>query len=105
MVHSGPYRITLEPFGTQKWLPGDIWAGRPFVAKAAGKAGIRIGDVSLEKEVQEGDRLCVFENVTMPTGEGVFHTTFEIAGRKAFGGRDEDGDSLGPVHATFERID
>jgi len=105
IVRAGPYRITLEPFGKIKWLPGDIWAGVPFVAKAAGRAGIRIGDVSLEKQIAKGDRLCVFENVTLPKGEAVVKLTFEVDGKNVFGGKDEDGDSLGPVHVTFERID
>jgi hypothetical protein len=31
--------------------------------------------------------------------------TFDVDGKKVFGGRDADGDSLGPVHVTFERLD
>ncbi len=35
---------------------------------------------------------------------GVLKLTFEVGGRKVFGGKDEDGNSPGPVHVTFERI-
>ena len=100
----GPYRITLEPFGIQKWRAGDIWDGTPFVAKAAGSASFKMKKVFHEAKVKAGDKIIVFDKVEIPTGRNTFTVTFDIEGEKVFGRRDEDGNVLGPIHVTFEKL-
>ena len=90
---------------TIAWAKGDVWAGTPFVAEAAGRAGFRFGGVSREVPVGKGATRAVFEGVSLPEGEESFKMTFEVDGKPVSGGRNEDGVALGPIHVTFERID
>jgi len=105
VVHAGKYRITLQPFGKIKWARGDVWVGGPFRAGSAGKASFRMGDVHVSKKVEKGATECVLDNVLLPQGQRSFKIGFDVSGQRVFGGRDADGDALGPVHVTFERLD
>ena len=104
IVHPGPYRITLQPYGIVGWKRGDVWDGRPFVARGQGKAGFKIGGVSMSKAVNKGDKVCVFENVVLPKGKGNIRPTFVVGGKTVVGGRNDDGKQQGPIHVTFERL-
>ena len=55
-------------------------------------------------DVKPGDTRAVFDSVELPTGKNGFQVTFTVNGREVFGGRDQDGDSQGPIHVTFERL-
>jgi arylsulfatase A-like enzyme len=105
VVHPGPYRITLEPYGIVGWKRGDIWDGQPFVAGDKGLARIRMGDVSMSKPVNKGDKVCVFEDVMLSKGKGNIRPTFVIADKTVIGGRNAEGKQQGPIHVTFERVD
>lgn len=105
VVHAGKYKITLEPFGKVKWAPGDIWIGGPFKAESSGLASFTMANVRVSKDITEGETRCIFDDVSLPTGQMRFEVMFEVAGKKVFGGRDTDGDVLGPIHVTFERLD
>jgi len=105
IVHSGPYRITLEPYGIVRWNRGDVWAGEPFVASDSGRAGFRIGDVSMSKAVSKGDKVCVFEGVRLTEGKDFIKPEFLVGGKTVVGGRDAGNRQQGPIHVTFERMD
>lgn len=105
VVHSGRYRVTLEPFGVIRWAKGDAWDGIPFKAKSPGKASFRWGDVSVSAPVPKGAERCVFEDVFLPTGKGYFKGTFTVDGKKVYGGRNAEGQVLGPLGVIIERLD
>ncbi|MDP6046503.1 MAG: arylsulfatase, partial [Phycisphaerae bacterium] len=104
VVHRGPYRITLEPYGLVKWKKGDVWDGTPFIAADKGLAGFKFGDISMSKTVNKGDKVCVFDGVTLPEGKGAIRPTFVIGGKTVIGGRNAEGKQQGPIHVTFERM-
>lgn len=105
VVHEGPYTIVLEPFGTIKWAPGDVWAGKSFQAASEGSARFKMGNVNLSKTIHKGEKICIFENVILPVGVGNFKAEFKVADKQVFGGRNPEGIVQGPLHVTFERLD
>jgi len=105
IVHPGPYRITLEPYGIVGWKRGDIWDGRPFTARAKGSAGFAIGKTSKDKTIDKGDRVCIFENVILPKGRVDFRPRIVVGGKTVVGGGSVGGAQQDPIHVTFERLD
>ncbi|MDP6543775.1 MAG: arylsulfatase [Phycisphaerae bacterium] len=105
IVHPGPYRITLEPYGIVKWKRGDVWDGEPFVARDKGLASFKIGDISMNKPVNEGDKVCVFERVVLSKGKANIRPSFVVGGKTVIGGRNAENKQQGPIHVTFERLD
>jgi len=81
------------------------YLGDPFVTKAPGKAGFKMDDVEVNKDVEKGATECVFNNVYLPEGRQEFEIRFEVAGERVFSGKTEDGLQIGPVYVTLEYLE
>jgi len=105
VIHTGRYRVTLEPFGVIRWAKGDVWDGISFKASSPGQASFEWGDIFVSAEVPDGAKRCVFEDIFLPAGEGHFKAEFKVSGKKVYGGRNAEGQVLGPLSMIIERLD